>query len=650
MTGAKKLLMAAAGGAGGDKVYVDDVFSTFLYTGNSANQDIVNGIDLAGEGGMVWTKRRDNGQLHGLFDTERGVLKYISSDASDGETTRSNTLKAFNSDGFQLGAQSYPTSNSNGEKGVSWSFRKQPGFFDIQTYTGNNSGQTLTHDLGCVPAMIWIKRTDFGEDWVVYHVGSDSSAPEDYSLKLNETEARSNNNGAFNDTAPTSTQFTVGNSGAVSQGGKSFVAYLFAGTNDSDSQIFGDDSDESIIKCGSYTGNGNATGPLIDLGFEPQFVMIKAASRTGHWFMLDVMRGITTGSSSSSPGTNEYILANSDGAEGSTTSINVNSTGFQPRTTDDSVNENNATYTYMAIRRSMKTPEAGTEVLSTVAYTGTGENKFLTSSSVVDLAFNRKRTSGDWTWTGRLQGAARKLVSNGDFPEGTDPNGIKGLDYNNGVLLGTVGDVNSNGDTYISYMLTRATGFFDVVAYTGDGSGAKSFSHNLGVAPELMILKGRSLTDSWFVFANPLGASARLKLETTVASGSSVLWDNTLPTATQFRVGSGINPSTETYINYLFATVAGVSKVGSVTHSGTTDVDCGFSAGARFVMAKRTDSSGDWFIWDSVRGIVSGDDPYLRWNVSSAEVTNTDYIDPLSSGFTLTSSFTAGTYIFLAIA
>jgi hypothetical protein len=112
---------------------------------------------------------------------------------------------------------------------------------------------------------------------------------------------------------------------------------------------------------------------------------------------------------------------------------------------------------------------------------------------------------------------------------------------------------------------------------------------------------------------------------------------------------SGISQNT-TNIAYLFGTVAGVSKVGSVVHSGTTNVDCGFSAGARFVLVKRTDASGDWFIWDSVRGIVSGDDPYVRWNVSSAEATNTDYIDPLSSGFTLTSSFTAGTYIFLAIA
>jgi hypothetical protein len=112
-----------------------------------------------------------------------------------------------------------------------------------------------------------------------------------------------------------------------------------------------------------------------------------------------------------------------------------------------------------------------------------------------------------------------------------------------------------------------------------------------------------------------------------------------------------------TYISYLFATVAGVSKVGSYTGTGADlNVDCGFSAGARFILIKRTDSTGDWYVYDSERGIVAGNDPYFLLNSNAAQVTNTDYIDPLSSGFTVTSSAPAalnasgGTYIFLAIA
>jgi hypothetical protein len=122
-------------------------------------------------------------------------------------------------------------------------------------------------------------------------------------------------------------------------------------------------------------------------------------------------------------------------------------------------------------------------------------------------------------------------------------------------------------------------------------------------------------------------------------------------TATTITGAGNLYGSGVSMVTYLFATLAGVSKVGSYTGTGADlNVDCGFSAGARFVLIKRTDSTGDWFLWDSLRGISAGNDPYLLLNSTAAEVTNTDYIDPLSSGFTLTSSFTAGTYIFLAIA
>jgi hypothetical protein len=107
----------------------------------------------------------------------------------------------------------------------------------------------------------------------------------------------------------------------------------------------------------------------------------------------------------------------------------------------------------------------------------------------------------------------------------------------------------------------------------------------------------------------------------------------------------------------LFATCAGVSKVGTYTGTGTTlQIDCGFTAGARFILIKRTDSTGDWYVWDSVRGIIAGNDPYLLLNTTAAEVTNTDYIDTYSAGFELSSTApsainaSGGTFIFLAIA
>jgi hypothetical protein len=124
-----------------------------------------------------------------------------------------------------------------------------------------------------------------------------------------------------------------------------------------------------------------------------------------------------------------------------------------------------------------------------------------------------------------------------------------------------------------------------------------------------------------------------------------------------FSVGGNNVGAGTTYVAYLFATCAGVSKVGTYTGTGTTlQINCGFTAGARFVLIKRTDSTGDWYVWDSARGIIAGNDPYLLLNSTAAEVTNTDYVDAYSAGFELSSTAPAalnangGTYIFLAIA
>lgn len=198
-----------------------------------------------------------------------------------------------------------------------------------------------------------------------------------------------------------------------------------------------------------------------------------------------------------------------------------------------------------------------------------------------------------------------------------------------------------------------------MVAYTGTGV-ARTVPHNLGVAPELMIVKSRSNASEWIVYSTPTTEAKYLKLNTTNAAATwSLAWDNTLPTTTTFRVGSGadVNQSGWSFIAYLFATLPGISKVGSYTGTGTTlNVDCGFTAGARFVLIKRTDSTGDWYVWDTARGIVSGNDPYLLLNTTAAEVTSTDYIDPYSAGFEISSTAPAGinanggSYIYFSVA
>ena len=657
MSTANKLFQAASGGAG-ESVYVEDVFSTNLWAGDGSSETITNGIDFSGEGGMVWFARRTTTDLHTIIDTERGGNTAVFSTSTSANYTNSNMITSFNSNGFTVG--SYLGVNENNEDLVGWSFRKQAGFFDVVTYTGNGSNRTISHNLGSVPGVMIVKRTSDTEGWQVYH--RDLAATE--YLELNSTNAKSSSNGTlrWNSTRPTATEFSLGTHDSVNASGSTYVAYLFA----HDDQSFGDDSDEAIIKCGSYTGNGNVVGPLIDLGFEPQFIMIKAASRTGHWFMLDVMRGIMTGSSDSSPGSNQYLLANSSGAEGTTTSINVNSTGFQPRTTDDSVNENSATYTYIAIRRPMKTPEAGTEVFSPITSTGTGSARTLSGTFPTDLTFMHQREATDdgrtFAWD-RLRGKSSMLQLTNTSAEA----GITGVgfDVQNGLDLTDSGFSNYNTAPYITYLFKRAPGFFDVVAYNGGGTAGDTQSHNLGVVPEMMIVKARSKIEDWAVYhagiPNPEENYLYLSGSFALNPNANTIkyWNHTAPTASEFTLGieSRVNGSGHTYIAYLFATLDGVSKVGSYTGTGSNlNVDCGFSAGARFILIKRTDATGDWYIWDSARGIVAGNDPYFRPNVSGAEVTNTDYIDPLSSGFTVTSAasstinVSSGTYIFLAIA
>jgi hypothetical protein len=177
----------------------------------------------------------------------------------------------------------------------------------------------------------------------------------------------------------------------------------------------------------------------------------------------------------------------------------------------------------------------------------------------------------------------------------------------------------------------------------------------------MMIVKKRQVSGvGWVVYSAALGANARVILNLTDAVVTpATAWNNTTPTSTVFSVGvaTDTNGLTDTFVAYLFATVAGVSKVGSYTGTGTTQtINCGFTAGARFVMIKRTDSTGDWYVWDTARGIVSGNDPYLLINSTAAEVTNTDYIDPVNSGFQISSTApvqingSGGTFIFLAIA
>ena len=641
--------------------YIEDVFSTYLYTGNGTSQTITNGIDLAGKGGLIWAKSRTSTNNHGLYDSARGFQNVLNSASTIAQQNYgSTTISSVSSTGFSIGSDI--DINSSGNNFVSWTFRKQAKFFDVVTYTGNGSNRTIAHSLGSVPGCIIVKSTISGGNWFVYHRAT-SGSPQNEELRLNSTAATNTNATAWNNTAPTSTVFSLG-TGSTNINGEVYVAYLFA----HDAGGFGLTGTDNVISCGAYTGNGSMTvGPTVNLGWEPQWLLVKAASTdpgypSNRWSIIDNMRGWKTS------GDAPWLMANTSDSEQSSGAqiANITSTGF---TAGPERNESGVTFIYIAIRRGpMKTPTSGTSVYEPVATTGNGTaGRVLTAGFPVDLDFGMVRNSGGLaysTFVDRLRGATKNLYGGSTQAEYTDSTGVTGFDNMTGVVVGT-GSSNSWPNqspwTYISWMLRRAPGFFDVVCYTGTGSNTTQ-THNLGVVPELMLVKRRGAAGDWQVYSAALSNTEYLVLNTTAAKATGTTrWNSTTPTASVFSLGTdatvNASGSTGTYVAYLFATVAGVSKVGSYTGTGTTkQIDCGFTGGARFVLIKRTDSTGDWYVWDSARGIVSGNDPYLLLNSTDAEVTTTDYVDTYSAGFEISSTAPAainangGSFIFLAIA
>ena len=322
----------------------------------------------------------------------------------------------------------------------------------------------------------------------------------------------------------------------------------------------------------------------------------------------------------------------------------------------------NATYIYIAIRRGpMKTPTSGTSVFGLSARSGSGADATVTGGQVDDAALIKNRGSavGD-LFAARLTGTGYLETSSTatEVAAGTTILQANPWDVMDGVKVGTTSTItNASSNTFINYLFRRAPGFFDVVCYTGTGAN-RTVAHNLGVAPELMIVKGRTLNSSWRVYANNDNTDYLTLNNSDPTFDDNTVWNDTSPTATQFTVGTstGTN-STFNYVAYLFASCPGVSKVGSYTGTGALQtVNCGFTSGARFVLIKRIDNTGDWWVYDSARGITSGNDPYLFLNSTAAEVTNTNYVDTDSTGFKVTAAAPAGlnanggTYIFLAIA
>jgi hypothetical protein len=268
----------------------------------------------------------------------------------------------------------------------------------------------------------------------------------------------------------------------------------------------------------------------------------------------------------------------------------------------------------------------------------------------------------------RLRGVNTPLINNTSAQDSDAGNtswfsvtAFNNLSYGLGIDGSYTGINNFTSSQYANWVLSRASGFFDQVCYTGNSTVGRAITHNLGVTPELIIVKNRSLATVWIAGTLFTSTNCNELTFSSNAQGLTLAYDNQFraqPTASTFTVsGTNIINGSGNYIAYLFASCPGVSKVGSYTGNGSSQtINCGFTGGARFVMIKRTNSTGDWYVWDTARGIVAGNDPHLSLNTTAAEVTSNDTIDTDSTGFVVNQvaatnvNVNAATYIFLAIA
>jgi hypothetical protein len=284
---------------------IDDASAHFqvkLYSGNNTETAITYDGNSNLQPDFIWAKSRSNAHYHDWRDTSRGLTKRLYSNDSGAEDIKSASYVSFDSNGFTLGddiqsGSPANTVNSSGNNYASWGWRAGGGTtssntdgsitstvqanttagFSIVTYTGNSiAGATVGHGLGKVPAMFIIKNRGQSNNWPVYHQAN-TSAPETELIKLDQTFATSDSTLPFNDTAPTSTVFSVSNWDGVNSSSYNYVAYCFA-------EI------EGYSKMGSYTGNGSTDGPMITTMFRPAMILLKRTDSTASWFLYDNKR------------------------------------------------------------------------------------------------------------------------------------------------------------------------------------------------------------------------------------------------------------------------------------------------------------------------------------------------------------------------
>lgn len=625
--------------AGGDALNVEQLFSHWGYRADGLEHDVVTGIDLATEGGMVLGMRKNQTGYPWIYDTERGPNIWLYPNLNAAEQTNTSTgLKSFNTDGHTMhGTGGFFNSGGGNPAYFSQTFRKSKKFFDVVSYTGNGSTKTISHNLGSVPGMIWVKSRSNNDRWRVWH--RELTSTSGYYLELNERGGQRSSSIIF-PSAPTSSSFTVGSDFGVNQSGSSFVAYVFA-HNDGDG-IFGPTGDQDIIKCGKYTGTGGSHE--VNIGFEPQWLLVKKLENDGtdtDWFVFNSYQGWYKDDSNP-----RFWRLNNDTGDDIHTSgviqMGLRINGFAPSYSDQGINANGKTYMYCAIRTGPmgEPPDVG-QVYGHV-YGSDTQNQttglyrpavamFSRASGVSNETLMPTNISYRGPWTSGT--AAGQALFGGVSTFGNDE----------------MGDIYAGYTGYsdvIQQVFARWPGIFDVVHYKGTGT-QQNISHSLGVTPEIMLVKCLSASEDWNVYHKDMGTSSGYpRVMRLNSNDTSSVFDGTLserfvnaPTDSVFTVGtnSNVNKNNHEFLAYMWATKEGFSKVGSYVGNGSSlNIDMGFTNGARFFVTKCITQSTHWMSNNSLRGIVAGNDVHKRLNLDNfAESSGYDTVDPYNAGITV---------------
>ena len=421
---------------------------------------------------------------------------------------------------------------------------------------------------------------------------------------------------------------------------------------------YGENEDQNLVKCGCYKGLGS-TFPEIHCGWQPQWLLIKNTNlTTENWFIFDTMRGIVTKSANGTNGTDIVSQANLIGSDTGWDLIDLTPRGFKIKINDDKVNSTNGSYIYIAIRGADgyvgKPAEAGTDVFAMDTGNSSSTVPTFDSGFPVDFGIMRNPGSADNNNTGtRLTG------SGGMYTNGSPGEANYGSQWDWGSDAGWVAN-NNYGSSTISYMWKRHAGF-EVVTWKGTGILGTTIPHGMGVAPEMIWVKNRDQGYGWY--AGHMGLNngvdpwhKYLDLNLSGAGGDYTVWNDTPPTATHFQLGheSGYNGNGEEMVAMLFGSIPGISKCGYYMGTGSNPtITTGFSP--RFLLIKRTNTSGDWMTFDTLRGFSQGSgapDCYLKLNTNDAQNCSDDWGYPTSDGFVIATNQQTGgntsTYIYYA--